>query len=448
MILRRRRYDLAVVLLVQAGLALAAQAITPLSAAPSTVQLMPGAPPSRVVGWVGQDPKKASPQVAAKLDPTAAVFSPDPAKVALGRQVFFDTQLSAPRGMSCATCHDPSRAFTPSLSARALAGPGTPEGSRPKRFSPRNAPSLLYARYIPRRHFYQDDDAPYAAPFGGLMLGGHADTLAEQVSGPLLNPNEMNNGTAALLLRKVNQRGWANDLATQFGPEVRQQPQALIRALGEALQAYLQSDEMAPFSSRFDDYLRHKTALAPAEMRGLALFKNPDKGNCMSCHAVSDTASKPERSLFTDFGYDAIAVPRNRSLPANQNPRYFDNGLCQTAGELNWPKPDQWCGYWRTPSLRNVAVRQRLMHNSVFNSLREAVAFYNTRSIDPGRWYKRGRPFDDVPSAYLGNVNVNSPPMNRKPGMPVALTDNEIDDIVALLRTLTDAAYVAKMPGS
>ena len=74
---------------------------------------------------------------------------------------------------------------------------------------------------------------------------------------------------------------------------------------------------MAPFSSPFDDYLRHKTPLAPAEMRGLALFKNPDKGNCMSCHTLSDTSSRPERSLFTDFGYDAIAVPRNPKLPAN-----------------------------------------------------------------------------------------------------------------------------------
>jgi cytochrome c peroxidase len=78
--------------------------------------------------------------------------------------------------------------------------------------------------------------------------------------------------------------------------------------------------------------------------------------------------------------------------------------------------------------------------------LRDAVAFYNTRSIDPGKWYAGGKTFDDVPVAYRDNINVNSPPMNRRPDMPAALTEGEIDDIVAFLRTLTDAAYVNTMP--
>ncbi|WP_269502619.1 cytochrome-c peroxidase [Burkholderia sp. IMCC1007] len=414
-----------------AGVALAAHA------APAETTLLPGAPPSRIVATIGN----GTPQVAGKIDAATAHFAPDPTLVALGRRIFFDPRLSEPRGMSCAGCHDPGRAFAPTLSAASLAGPGVPEGSRHGRFSQRNAPSLLYVRYVPRRHFYQDDDAPAPSPFGGLFGDGRADTLAEQIRGPLFDPNEMNNRSPAALLRKVDATELAPDLAARFGASVRRDPEQLVRALGSAVEAYLQSDEMAPFTSRFDAFLRTRKPLAPAEMRGLALFRNPDKGNCMSCHTLSETSTRPERSLFTDFGYDAIAVPRNRALPANRDPRHFDNGLCDTATRLRWPEPTQWCGYVRTPGLRNVAVKQTFMHNGVFTTLRDAVAFYNTRSTDPGYWYHGAATFDDVPAAYRGNVNVNSTPMNRRPGTPPALTDAEIDDIVAFLGALTDARY-------
>jgi cytochrome c peroxidase len=86
----------------------------------------------------------------------------------------------------------------------------------------------------------------------------------------------------------------------------------------------------------------------------------------------------------------------------------------------------------------------------VVRTLRDTVAFYATRSTDPAQWYPgtKGTPqrFNDVPPKYQGNINVNAVPMNRRPGTPPALTEDEIDDIVAFLRTLTDARYVALMP--
>lgn len=260
----------------------------------------------------------------------------------------------------------------------------------------------------------------------------------------------MNNGSPRRLLQRLRRNGLAQSLAESgvapFGPAVLSDPEALVRALGAAFEAYLQSDEMAPFSSRFDAYLRDRQPLSPAEMRGLALFKNPDKGNCASCHALSDTASRPERSLFTDFGYDAIAVPRNRALAPNRQPGHFDAGLCATARAQHWPDPQQWCAYLRTPGLRNVALRQSFMHNGVLHSLRDAVAFYNTRSIKPAQWYASGSVFEDVALAHRGNVNVNSPPLNRRPDQPPALSEQDIDDLVLFLRTLTDAAYVSLLP--
>lgn len=409
----------------------------------SMVWLAPGAQ-ARVVAMVG-----ATPQIAARYDPAQARFAPDARLAALGRELFHDARLSDPPGTACSSCHDPARAFGPDLRRGLRAGersPGTALGSRPGHFGARSVPSLLYVRYVPRRYFYQDDDAPAPVFFGGLMADGSADTLAEQVRGPLLNPDEMNNRSPARLLQRLRANGVAEALAGPFGPAVRSQPEALLRALGTALEAYLQSDELAPFSSRFDQHLRGQVALTAAERRGLALFKNPDKGNCASCHSVLDTASRPERSLFTDFGYEALAAPRNRALAPNRDPRHFDHGLCQTARQLHWPEPGQWCGYVRTPSLRNVALRQSFMHNGSLRSLREVLDFYNTRGTDPHRWYGKGAAFDDVARGFHGNVNVNSPPINRRPGMPEALSDAEIDDLIAFLRSLTDARYAGALP--
>ena len=136
-------------------------------------------------------------------------------------------------------------------------------------------------------------------------------------------------------------------------------------------------------------------------------------------------------------------MPRNAGLAANADPKFFDEGLC---GPLR--KPDavwkaRFCGQFKTPSLRNVAARQTLMHNGVFHDLASAVRFYAERDTHPERWYPRaanGRVerFNDLPLAHRGNVDRLTPPMDRKPGDAPALNDGDVADIVAFLRTLTD----------
>ena len=74
------------------------------------------------------------------------------------------------------------------------------------------------------------------------------------------------------------------------------------------------------------------------------------------------------------------------------------------------------------------------------------MEFYNTRGTDPVRWFGKSGTFDDVAQEFHDNVNVNSPPLNRKPGSAAALSDTDIDDLVSFLRTLTDERYVALMP--
>ncbi|MEO6921659.1 MAG: cytochrome c peroxidase [Collimonas sp.] len=367
----------------------------------------------------------------------AAAPVDSPALVALGRKLFFDTRLSEPRGTSCAGCHAPQQAFSGNHGSRI----GVALGSRPASLGTRNTPSVLYLRYTPPRFFYQDDDALAPIPFGGLFWDGRADTLAEQAQGPLFNPLEMNNRNPRQLAAKLAQ-AYASDMRAQFGAAIFERPAKATEAATLALAAFLRSDEMTPFSSRYDAYIRGSGKLDEAEMRGLRLFKDPDKGNCASCHKFNDRSSNPARSMFTDFGYDAAAVPRNRRIAENRNPKFYDVGLCKTADQLQWPDSSQWCGYFKTPGLRNVAVRESFMHNGVFTSLRDAVAFYATRATKPGNWYKTGVKFDDVPPAYRENVNINSVPYNRREGSAPALSDSDVDDLVAFLKTLTDAQFV------
>ncbi len=257
---------------------------------------------------------------------------------------------------------------------------------------------------------------------------------------PLLDPDEMNNRSDAEVARKVRAAPYARALSVEF-PGALDAPSGAVRAIGAALQAYLTSDAMAPFTSRFDDYLRGTATLSDLEMRGLAAFKSPEKGACDGCHRFVESSQRTDRSLFTDFGYDAVAVPRNGDIPANTDPQRSDLGLCERRQATAPSATSQWCASFRTPSLRNVAVRERFMHNGAFKKLRDVVAFYATRATDPSRWYPAGTKFDDVPAAYRQNVNVTSLPYNRPEGDRPPLDDEDIDAIVAFLETLTDAEY-------
>ena len=145
--------------------------------------------------------------------------------------------------------------------------------------------------------------------------------------------------------------------------------------------------------------------------------------------------------MFSDAGYVAIGVPRNREIPANSDPDYYDLGLCGPVRTDLADRPE-YCGMFKAPSLRNVATRRAFYHNGVFHTLEDAVAFYATRDTNPERWYPHGsdgkvRKYDDLPARYWPNVSVE-PPFGGKPGDKPRLSPQDVADIVAFLRTLTD----------
>ncbi len=108
---------------------------------------------------------------------------------------------------------------------------------------------------------------------------------------------------------------------------------------------------------------------------------------------------------------------------------------------------DSLCGAFKVPTLRNVAVTGPYLHNGVFTKLRDVVAFYATRDTNPARWYPKAKQkFNDLPSKYRDNVNIEEVPYDRKIGEKPRLNEAEIDAIVAFLETLTDrpADYATK----
>jgi cytochrome c peroxidase len=361
------------------------------------------------------------------------------ALVDLGRAIFFDASLSEPRGTSCASCHDPERAFSGNHGSRT----GLPLGSRPGHFARRSSPSLLYLAYVPRFRFFQEGDEPGAAPFGGLFWDGRVDTIRELVRQPLLNPDEMNNRDARAVAARIARAAYAAAFRRAFGAAVLDDPEAALASLGVALEAFLTTDEMAPFSSRFDEVMHGRASFTAVEAEGMRLFKDPAKGACIGCHPFFERGARGASamiSLFTDYGYDAVSPPRNpRIPPAARKP---DLGLCERADRANPSSDGSYCINFRTPSLRNVAVRASYLHNGVFDDLRDVVAFYATRDTSPRRWYRSGVKFEDTPPGYRDHVNVTTPPYNRREGQAPALSEPEIDAVVAFLRTLTDAKYL------
>jgi len=365
----------------------------------------------------------------------APALSLSPA-AALGKRMFFDVSLSASGKMSCATCHDPNHAFAqPSdKEAVSLGGPGLDlPGSR-------NAPSLRYLSWTPPFSLEAKDGK--IVPTGGFMRDGRANSLAEQAGLPLMNSREMAIGTPAELAAKLGRTEYASEFRAVFGEHILEDPQTAYARARFALQQFQleDKDDFAPFTSKYDYYLRGTVDLTEAEKRGLALFEDPKKGNCSACHPSKpgDDGTPP---LFTDFTYDNIGVPRNRAIVANADDGYFDLGLCGPF-RTDLAQRKELCGAFKVPTLRNSAVTAPYLHNGRFATLREVVEFYVARDTDPQKWYAadgtQPRKFDDLPKLYVANVNTTEVPYDRHPGDTPALSAHEIDDVVAFLQALTD----------
>jgi cytochrome c peroxidase len=350
-------------------------------------------------------------------------------KAQLGQKLFFDANLSTPPGQACASCHDSGAFFIdPDPSAP------TSKGVLTERHGNRNTPTALYAAFSPAFHF----DPAEGLYVGGQFLDGRAATLQEQAKGPFLNPLEMANPDQTAVVDKVRQADYAPLFGKVYGKRALDHTEQAYDRIADAIAAFERTPVFKPFTSKYDGYLAGKARFTRQEKRGRKLFEDPDKGNCAACHP-DRPAEDGTPPLFTDFTYDNLGVPKNPAnpfyaLPPELNPDGFD---FVDKGLGAFVKDSAQNGKFKVPSLRNIARTAPYMHNGYFKTLRGVVDFYNSRDIKPacknpltteaqaladGCW----------PAAEVAE-NVNHAELGD-----LGLTDREVDDLVAFLRTLTD----------
>ncbi|QAU45390.1 cytochrome-c peroxidase [Bradyrhizobium guangzhouense] len=389
----------------------------------------------------------------------------------LGKAIFFDASLSSSGVLSCASCHSPDHAYGPPNDGPVMLG-----GADLLRQGARAVPSLTYLERHPNFSIgpeKADDDnvmdlAQMAAlgqqavrttktaggsgasanmvPQGGLFWDGRADTLQDQALFPLLDPNEMDGGSAEIVAGKLRSAPYAQRFVELFGAGVMRNQRLLIAEAMFAVARYqVEEGSFHPYSSKYDYWLEGKARLSENELRGLQLFNDPDKANCAGCHT-----SAPSRDglppLFTDHQYEALGAPRNAALAGNGDPDYFDLGVCGPH-RTDMTEQTQYCGMFLTPTLRNTATRRAFFHNGVFKTLEQVLDFYNFRDTNPEKVFPRAadgtaRKFDDLPEKYHANVDVTDPPFDRHLGDKPAMTEQDEADIIAFLKTLTDGYRV------
>jgi cytochrome c peroxidase len=385
----------------------------------------------------------------------------------LGKQLFFDKTLSASGNMACSTCHDPEHAYGPVNALAVQLG-----GPKLDRAGTRAVPSLMYKEFIPPFADLLDnpDGISVPGPGGGFTWDGRAKTLAEQAQIPLLSALEMANENAADVIAKVLAAPYAPLFRQVFSGDPKRDPDAALTTVGAALQAFqLEDSSFHPYTSKFDLAAGNKIGgkLTAAEARGGAVFGDPKRGNCNSCH-YAGAGLGGSSGMFTDYSYEAIGVPRNAEISANVDTEYYDLGVCGPA-RADHPAlpnvPNSFCGMFKTPSLRNLSKRQTFFHNGAMHSLEQVIRFYNTRDTHPEIWYPtvggkakatpdanfpkyglvttqyvggRVDKYDDLPSAFLGNIDTQMPLDGRKPGSTPPMSEQEMADLICFLDTLND----------
>ncbi len=345
----------------------------------------------------------------------------------LGAALFFDVNLSQARTQSCATCHDPARAFTDYRDSGVSAAASL--GGDLLSLGDRNAPTISYAALTPEFHINAEGEFE-----GGMFLDGREANLAGQAGGPPLNPIEMAfPSKEAVIARLLESQTYESAFKSLFGEEIFADVDAAYKAMTESIAAFEKTEFFSPFDSKYDRYLRGEYELSREEELGMTLFFSEQFTNCNQCHQLN-TLPGSERETFTNYLFHNIGTPVNKVLrEANGlGAEYIDNGLLENP-QVNDPAQ---AGKFKVPTLRNVAITAPYMHNGVFQDLKTVVLFYNkfnTRNdsaqINPETGDVWGEP------EVAENISITE--LESAP----ALDERRINALVAFMRLLTDRRY-------
>jgi cytochrome c peroxidase len=301
-----------------------------------------------------------------------------PYKIELGRMLFFDTQLSVDNKRSCATCHQPNKAFTDGLKTSvALDGHSA---------LPRNAPTLWNV-----------------ALQRNLFLDNRSRTLEDQVMQVLNNKKEMHGSAQAAAEKIIKQKEYENIYAKAY------QNAPLSEAANNICNAIACFERtLIALNAKFDRHMNGQKTLSVNEINGFNLFMG--KAKCGTCHfAPLFNGSKPPRYYFTES--EVIGTPqknvKQHAVLDNDEGRYAITGLPMHKFAF------------KTPTLRNVALTAPYMHNGVFTTLEQVVDFYNEGG---GKGLKIDPPNQTLPFDRLN------------------LSKKEKKDLVLFMRSLTDTS--------
>src|SRR5262245_57796061 len=273
------------------------------------------------------------------------------AKIALGKQLYFDKRLSSSGSVSCALCHDPANAFTDqeALSTGASGNPGT-----------RNAPTILNAMFSDQ-----------------LFWDGRAGSLEEQAKQPLTNPAEMGMGSYDLVVARVS----AIPEYQQTFRRVFGSTGITIETIAKAIAAYERTQLSG--NSQFDRFITgDEAAITEAQKRGWKLFSG--KAKCIECHSFS--AASP---FFTDFkfhntgigmtnsGSEVLASRARQLTPKLSAAELAHKSDFSKLGRFLVTRQTADIAAFKTPTLRDVELTRPYMHNGAFKTLLDVVKFYN-----------------------------------------------------------------------
>jgi len=342
---------------------------------------------------------KSLQQVGAPVAMTRAAIPADnqqtPEKISLGQKLFFDRRLSVNGTVSCSTCHDPALAFTD----RKPTSVGV-QG----RVGQRNAPTVLNALYN-KTQFWD----------------GRVNTLEEQAALPIVNSVEMGHPNLDAAVARIAAVGeYQRAFRVVFGRPPNGAD--LVRAVASYERTQLS------FDSPFDHFIAgDKNAIDDSAKRGWELFNN--QARCNKCHALTDTTRDVTNLIDNDFHNIGVLIVQHEVVPLARQAEELiktgdtpaiDQAAIQTdmsaLGRFLVTKKEPDIASFKTPNIRNVLVTGPYFHDGSQETLWDVVDHYN-----------KGAGLQD--------------PYLDQDIQPLALTERDIDDLVAFMAALTSPNY-------
>jgi len=291
-------------------------------------------------------------------------------KIALGKKLFYDTKLSANSTISCATCHQPEKAFT--------------DGLKISNGVTRNSPTLLYAAL--QQAFFYDKRA------GGLE---------GQIMNVVENENEFHTDLKTLEQAVANDSTYSKEFIKLY-PNKNMNNNDIRNAIA----SYIRS--LIPFNSKFDRNINNKeNSLSQNEIHGYNLFNG--KAKCATCHfaPLFNGTVPPD---YKESEIELIGVPAsNDTIHAT---------ISKDLGRYVVYKTPERKHFFKTPTVRNADKTPPYMHNGVYSTLEEVIDFYN----------RGGGSGIGIEQEY-----------QTLPTDPLNLSEQEINDIIAFIKTLNDS---------